>query len=77
MNQIRQDWDEYRLHVVPLDASNHQLIETRRAYFAGAGAVIRLLQALSIEGSSRLDRELDTLRREVETFRAEVTAGRA
>jgi hypothetical protein len=77
MNQLEQDWKTYRLSVVPLDASNYQVIESRRAYFAGAGAVVRLLQALNLTGSPALDRELDLLRRDVEQFRADVTAGRA
>jgi hypothetical protein len=77
MNDLDDAWKTYRLKVVPLDASSYQATETRRAYFAGAGAVVRLLQALQIEGAPRLDRELDALRLEVERFRAEVTAGRA
>jgi hypothetical protein len=77
MNQLEQDWKTYRLSVVPLDASSYQVIESRRAYFAGAGAVVRLLQALHITDSPALDRELDLLRRDVEQFRADVTAGRA
>jgi hypothetical protein len=77
MNAILESWQAYRLKVIPLDASNYQLIESRRAYFAGAGAVVRLLQALNITASPTLDRELEVLRRDVEQFRAEVTAGRA
>ena len=77
MNALDEQWKTYRLKVVPLDASSYQVIESRRAYFAGAGAVVRLLQALKISTSPTLDRELDVLRLEVERFRAEVTAGRA
>jgi len=77
MNALEDAWRTYRLQVVPLDASSYQVIESRRAYFAGAGAVVRLLQALNLTASPALDRELDALRREVEVFRAEVTAGRA
>lgn len=77
MNQIEQQWQAYRFKVVPLDASNYQVIESRRAYFAGAGAIVKTLQGINITASPALDRELDDLRREVEIFRAEVSAGRA
>jgi hypothetical protein len=77
MKVLDDQWHAYRLKVVPLDASSYQVIESRRAYFAGAGAVVRLLLALNLSASPRLDRELEALRLEVERFRADVTAGRA
>jgi hypothetical protein len=76
MNAVQSEWETYRLKVVPLDASSYQVIESRRAYFAGAGAVVRMLLALNIS-DAQLTRELDTLRRAVDQFRAEVSAGRA
>ena len=77
MNTIEQEWSTYRLKVVPLDASNYQVIESRRSYYAGAGAIIRLLQAVNIHASPVMDREIEILRRDIDQFRAEVTAGRA
>lgn len=77
MNDIEQNWQEYRLKVIPLNASSLQVAETRRAYFAGAGAVVRMLQALNIPGVPALDRELHAMRTDVEDFRAAVSAGRA
>lgn len=77
-NPIRDAYDDYRLRVVPLDAGNYQVIETRRAYFAGAGAVVKLLLASpNLALAPLLARELDALREEVERFRAEVRADRA
>jgi hypothetical protein len=46
---IREQWETYRL-IIPRDASKAQLIETRRAFYAGAGALFELVTNLS-EGS--------------------------
>lgn len=79
MNEISGDWSTYRLTVVPLDAPNRQVVECRRAYFAGAGAIVRMLQHLLASSPSMpvVERELESLRAEIERFRADVRADRA
>jgi hypothetical protein len=77
MNDIGEAWHAYRLQVVPLNAPEVQVVECRRAYYAGAGAIVRMLQTSEITAAPALVRDLDALRVEVERFRADVTAGRA
>lgn len=76
MNEIEQNWQEYRLKVIPLNASSLQVAESRRCYFAGAGAVVRHVQGLNL-AVPVLTKELHEMRIDVEQFRAEVRAGRA
>lgn len=77
MNDLEQKWKDYRFRVIPLDAPDFQTIECRRAYFAGAAAVIQM--ALHFTGQSAQDasRNMHKLRQECERYQAEVTAGRA
>ena len=42
MNTIKEQWDSFRMLVVPADASEVQLQETRRAFYAGAEAMMRI-----------------------------------
>lgn len=76
MNALNEEWKNYRLRVIPLDASAYQAAETQRAYFAGAGAVLKLL--LAVGGFfGHQNKAIEDLRLEVERFRADVAAGRA
>lgn len=40
MKPLKQHFDEFRLLVIPADASPTQLRECKRAFYAGAGAVL-------------------------------------
>ncbi len=75
-NEIEQAWLDYRMKVVPLDAPVHQVVESRRAYFAGAAAVVKLAAAAG-GMSPYTARALGSFRRECERFQAEVASGRA
>lgn len=39
------EWDSYRRNVMPAAVSSTQLLETRRAFYAGARALLTLLTA--------------------------------
>jgi hypothetical protein len=77
MNVVYEAWQDYRLRVVPLDASSIQVAETRRAYYAGAGAVVKAL--LRTSGSVPTPQRLavDEVQQELLRFQADVEAGRA
>lgn len=77
-NEIRLRWREYETKAVPADAPFIQLVETRRAYFAGAMALLDvLLVARERESPRQFVESMDELKRESEDFRAEVEAGRS
>lgn len=77
MNDIEQKWKDYRFAVIPFNAPANQTIESRRAYYAGAAAVVKM--ALHFTGQTQKEavKNMDLLRQECERFQAEVAAGRA
>ncbi len=75
-NDIEEAWKEYRTRVVPLDAPVLQVVETRRAFFAGVAAVVKMTAAAG-GMSPHTARALGAFRRETERFQAEVASGRA
>lgn len=63
-------WSSYLTDVVPDDASDVQVVETQRAFYAGAAACLRIVAAIGDQeedddaGAARLE----ALARELETF---------
>lgn len=39
MKHIEKEWNDYLLKIMPKDAGVQQVIETRKAFFAGAGSL--------------------------------------
>ncbi|MES2341684.1 MAG: hypothetical protein V4597_08400 [Pseudomonadota bacterium] len=75
-NDVDQAWDEYRRRVVPLDAPAMQVVETRRAFYAGAAALVKM--AAKAGGMTPYQaRLLAAFQREIERFQAQVESGRA
>lgn len=70
MKSLPQEFDEYRLLVIPAGATQSQVRECRRAFYAGAGAVLTLLHALSGNDVSEDDgvAALGAMRRDLEAF---------
>lgn len=77
MNHIDDRWKTYRLKVIPLDAPELQSVECRRAFYAGAGAVLDMLLRSTAQGQVQAVREVQGLQAEVERFRADVRADKA
>lgn len=77
MNDIEQKWKDYRFSVIPLDAPQVQTIESRRAYYAGAAAVIKMALHLAGQSQQQAAKQMHELRKECERFQADVVAGRA
>lgn len=75
---IAQAWLSYRSRVLPQDAPSIQVIECRRAFYAGAQAFWTEMQALSGPGSDATAdeaRALDSLQQELRQFARSVEAG--
>lgn len=77
MNDITQKWLDYRIHVVPIDAPSIQVIESKRAYFAGAQAIVAMLTHLGNLPVQQQKNAVSDLEQEINRFRADVAAGRA
>jgi len=76
-SHIEDRWKNYRLKVIPLDAPELQAIECRRAYFAGAQAVIDIALGLTTGSQQAAAKQMRDLKEEVLRFKAQVVAGRA
>jgi hypothetical protein len=76
--ELFERWRKYRT-ILPADAPPIQAIETRRAYYAGAQAIIDVLISMEGQRSTAQQRvqAIESLRQEVERFRADVAADRA
>lgn len=66
-------WDSYR-RVIPADAPRVQLVETRRAFYAGAQAFMSACAAAPDNGE---DRVINGLCAELRQFVDDVTNGKA
>jgi len=78
--RIAAVWTAYRERVVPEDASRIQIQETRRAFYAGATALMALLLAHLDPGSEATAddlRMMDELDAELKRFAADIAEGRA
>jgi hypothetical protein len=73
-------WREYRLRVIPVHASAVQAQESRRAFYAGAQALLTgILRGLD-PGDDPTQADLarmDAIAQELEQFARDVLAGRA
>jgi hypothetical protein len=77
MNEIDGRWKKYRFGVIPLDAPELQAIECRRAYYAGAQAIVDMALHLAAGDAKSAARQMGEFKKEIERFRADVQAGRA
>ncbi len=75
MNELNQRWRTYKDRVIPRDAPSIQMIECRRAFFAGAAAIAEILTRL--DGAPGTKQTLDDLNLEIRQFRLEVAGDRA
>jgi len=41
MKSVKGEWEDYRRNVIPADAPEVQLVECRRAFYAGAVSLMR------------------------------------
>lgn len=83
MIKVADLWQSYAARVLPPDAPPVQRQETRRAFYAGAGAVLSgvLLGLVESPGPAEADTEADTqaineLLEELDAFARDVAAGK-
>lgn len=79
MDTIAAFWESYRREVLPADAPDIQVQECRRAFYAGAKAVVAIVTEIG-DDSVTEDQGLDILtglHEECRTFVADVMRGRA
>jgi hypothetical protein len=77
--RIQEAWNSYLRDVVPHDAPAVQITESKRAFFAGAQALIQAVVAIG-EDDVTEDQGVEILedcQRELQAFLADVTGGRA
>lgn len=79
MNTIQAAWEKYQQDVMPKDASTLQRVETKRAFYAGAQAVLGITWNLSAEDVSEdaACAVIEGLHQETRQFVADVDRGRA
>lgn len=78
-NLISNQWDSYREEVVPAEAPPEQVTECRRAFFAGAHALLYTVMRVMDSGEEPTDRDMaqmDAIDKELRDFAARVGTGR-
>lgn len=76
MNRIEPQFESYRKEVVPREATESQLIETRRAFYAGAAAMFLVInQIAGIEDEKAGEDAMNEIVKELEQFPAQVQKG--
>lgn len=78
--RIKAAWESYRTEVIPKNAGQTQIIECRRAFYAGAGALLGvILWALEpgTEATEEYLKMMEQISAELTTFKNDVRGGRA
>lgn len=65
--RIHEKWDSYRREVLPSTAPQVQIVECRRAFYAGAAALLSL-QLHDLEGGEEGWAMMDGIQRELAEF---------
>jgi hypothetical protein len=76
---VRELWHSYRADVLPADAGSIQISECRRAFYAGAQALmVAVMVGLDPDREPTSDdaEYMGNLQRELETFATDTEAGR-
>lgn len=80
-HRVERAWVDYFLTTLPADARKNQVIESHRAFYAGARAALKILKGaafLSDREPSETDLEsIDQMERELAAFERDVKAGAA
>jgi len=79
MNTIQRHWDAYLAMVVPVDAPPVQIQETRRAFYAGAEAMMCINRAIGEPGIAENDavKMMEGCATELRSFSDDVANGKA
>ncbi len=77
VNWIEQQFASYRNDVMPKEVSETQLVETRRAFFAGVQALVTILRMVELAPEDAGERILQDVDCELQRFVESVTKGAA
>jgi hypothetical protein len=75
---LAQQWQKFRTEILPLHCGMIQLIETRRAFYAGAAACMSINCQMADEATEEEGVAiLDSVAAELKQFGQDIEAGRA
>ncbi len=76
-NRIMRQWESFHAAVIPYDAPAVQIVEMRRAFFAGVNAMLAEMSAIAGSGVSEEAGviRLEEINRELTDFSRGVSAG--
>ena len=76
---VKGAWESFEAHVIPADSPLVQVQECRRAFYAGAMAMLSMCESVGETGVSEDEgvRRLEGWRKECERFIAMMNMGRA
>lgn len=80
MRLLESAWQSYRAKVIPPGAPGVQLVESRRAFYAGARALLGSLIAVLGPDQEATESDLaimDSVQEELDEFRKDVENGKA
>jgi hypothetical protein len=80
MKRLEAKWLSYRTVVIPKDAGELQVRESRRAFYAGAGALLETILGFLGSGDEPSEQELasmDQIANEIREFNEQVKRGAA
>ena len=79
MDRIKAQFESYQKEVIPQGASETQVRETRRAFFAGAQAMMTICQVIATDRVTTEEGAmiLDQTERELLQFKEDAVEGRA
>ena len=75
--RIQALWNRYRTEVMPPDCPDVQVIETRRAFYAGVESALNKLASEMSEGDPNDERMLMEVQQELTEFVKKVKFGQA
>lgn len=76
VDSVRESWNQFRAAVMPPNASNVQIQEMRRAFYAGAWAMFCTMNQASAGSEDEGVEALESLNAEMECFAALLKAGK-
>ena len=79
IHRLKEAWEGYK-KILPRDASNTQIVETRRAFYAGAQTLLAIMALMLDPGEEATEADLkkmDDIAAELDEFAADVKRGRA
>lgn len=78
-NIIQAEFDSYLKDVIPVDAPTVQIVESKRAFFAGAQSMMHQMLLISedVVTEDQGVNRLEAIRLELEQFKKDVVGGRA